>query len=322
MPASGQKGQEGVRIGSGEGLLLAGDEVFDVDGPRGDFVRTVDGDEGDVLPGGIVELLLELAGVGPDLDGDAAFPQRPGERKDVAEFLRAHDREEQPGAGGEVGGEFAEPFEDVVDAVGAEGNADAGQVREAEYAGEIVITTAATDTSDREIESLDLEDGTGVIVEAAGEGEVDLDPLGNARRRDETEELLEFVEAFEAGLGYDAGAEPPFMSPRMVESFSSVEPERRRIGRSTATASALSPLSIISSSTFSKPILSSLSMATVISTTRSGNPQISAKPVRTLRLLTLMSTRTSSRENTRSTIWTSSSSLTWDREPTTSTSHW
>ena len=117
-------------------------------------------------------------------------------------------------------------------------------------------------------------------------------------------------------------ADPPFIKERIEAIFSAVEPERARICSMTAIALSVSPFSLISSLTASSPILSSLSIATVMSTTLSGKPQTSAKPVRTLRLLILTSTRTSSRAKTLSTIWTSSNSFSWELEPMTSTSHW
>ena len=117
-------------------------------------------------------------------------------------------------------------------------------------------------------------------------------------------------------------AEPPLIRERIEESFSDVEPDSLRICSITVTALSVKPFSRISSSTLSNPILSSLSIATVMSTTLSGNPQTSAKPVRTFLLLIFTSTFTSKRLNTLSTICTSSSSLTCDLLPITSTSHW
>ena len=93
----------------------------------------------------------------------------------------------------------------------------------------------------------------------------------------------------------------------MVANFSSLVPCRLMIGCRRAMAS--SEMSI-------------LSMATVISTIFSASPITSAMPVRILRLLTLMATRTPKRVKTVSIICTSSTSLRSESLPTTSASHW
>ena len=115
---------------------------------------------------------------------------------------------------------------------------------------------------------------------------------------------------------------PPFISSFILASFSLLSPLRSSTGSMTLTASGLRPFWSISSSTASSPILSILSMATVMSTTLSGKPAISARPVSSLRLFIFTQTLTPKRRNTLSTICTSSSSLSWEVEPMTSTSHW
>ena len=108
----------------------------------------------------------------------------------------------------------------------------------------------------------------------------------------------------------------------MVANFSSLVPCRMMIGCRRAMASSEMPSERSSALTPSTPILSSLSMATVISTIFSASPITSAMPVRILRLLTLMATRTPKRVKTVSIICTSSTSLRSESLPTTSASHW
>ena len=117
-------------------------------------------------------------------------------------------------------------------------------------------------------------------------------------------------------------ADLPCIRPLIVSIFSAVVPSSRSTGSITATAWSVSPLSFISASTASRPILSSLSIATVMSVTLSGKPAISARPVRTFLLLIFMATLMPNLVKTRSTICTSSSSLSWDLLPMTSASHW
>ena len=106
-----------------------------------------------------------------------------------------------------------------------------------------------------------------------------------------------------------------------VASFSSLVPLSRIMGCSLAIASSLTPFSRSSAFTLSRPILSSLSIATVISTMRSASPIISAIPLNILRLLILMHTLTPKRLKTVSTICISSTSLSRESLPTTSASH-
>ena len=103
--------------------------------------------------------------------------------------------------------------------------------------------------------------------------------------------------------------------------FSRFVPLNIITGCSLLMASSERPFSRSSSFTFSKPILSSLSIATVISTILSAAPKISAIPDRIFRLFILIQTRIPKRWNTSSIIWISSTSLIKESEPTTSPSH-
>ena len=201
-----QEFQDFVHFSGREGLLVAGFEVLQVHRGGLDFGGAVDGDEGDGLLGGVVELLLELARFGVDFDGDAGFAEGLRQRQDVPELLGAHHGEQEPRRAAQIGRELVQALEDVVDAVRAEGDAHAGDVREAEDAGEVVVAAAAADAADGEVQRLDLEDRAGVVVEAAGEGEVDLHGLRHTGRADEAEQLFELVQALEAGGGNQAGS--------------------------------------------------------------------------------------------------------------------
>jgi len=107
-----------------------------------------------------------------------------------------------------------------------------------------------------------------------------------------------------------------------VSSFSELLPCNKIIGCNLSMASALMPFSANSLFTFSRPILSSLSIATVMSTILSASLIISAIPVRIFRLFILIQTRIPKRVNTSSTICISSTSLRSESLPTTSASHW
>ena len=202
---SAQEFQDFVQVSGREGLLVAGLEVLQVHRSGLDLGGAVDGDEGNRLLGGVVELLLELARFGVDFHGDAGLAESLRQRQDVAQLLGAHHGEQQPRRTAEVLREFLQPLENVVDAVRSEGNAHAGDVREAEDACEVVVAAAAADAADGEVQGLHLEDGAGVVVEAAGEGKVDFHRLRNAGRADEAEQLLQLVQALEAGGGNQAG---------------------------------------------------------------------------------------------------------------------
>ena len=104
--------------------------------------------------------------------------------------------------------------------------------------------------------------------------------------------------------------------------FSSLLPCALSIGRSFSTDSSLMPLLLSSATTPSRPILSILSMATVMSIIFSGSPITSAIPASTLRLLSFIATRMFSLPNTWSMSCTSSTSFISELLPMMSASHW
>ena len=195
-----QESDNAVDIVLREGLLFACSEVFQLNGSVLHLGFSVDREEWDGFPVGIVELLLELGCIGVDLDGDAAFAQCAGDGQDIQQFAAAHIGEEHACGGFKPCGELVQTLEHVVDAVGTEAYAHAGHVRKSEDTGEVVVAPAAADAADGEVEGLDLEDCPGVIIEAAGKREVDLDGRADAGGSDQAEELFELVQALEAGL--------------------------------------------------------------------------------------------------------------------------
>ena len=88
--------QDFVQVSGREGLLVAGLEVLQVHRGGLDLGGAVDGDEGDGFLGGVVELLLELAGFGVDFDGDAGFAESLCQGEDIPQFFGAHHCEQQP----------------------------------------------------------------------------------------------------------------------------------------------------------------------------------------------------------------------------------
>ena len=60
----------------------------------------------------------------------------------------------------------------IVDAIRAEGDADAGDVRQAEDARQVVVATATGDGTDLCVQGFNFEDGTGVVVQTASQTKV------------------------------------------------------------------------------------------------------------------------------------------------------
>jgi hypothetical protein len=71
-------------------------------------------------------------------------------------------------------------FKHVVDTVGTERNAYTGQAGHTEDAREVVVAATTGDTPHRRIQGLHLEDGAGVIVQAAGQRQVELNLIVQA----------------------------------------------------------------------------------------------------------------------------------------------
>ena len=113
-----------------------------------------------------------------------------------------------------------------------------------------------------------------------------------------------------------------FSTSAIISSFCALVPSILMIGCSFSIASSDMPLLFSSSFTASRPILSSLSIATVMSTILSASPITSAMPVRILRLFIFICTLTPNFVNISSVICIRSTSLSRESEPTTSTSHW
>ena len=104
--------------------------------------------------------------------------------------------------------------------------------------------------------------------------------------------------------------------------FSSLLPSILKIGFNKAIEFSESPLPCNSSTTLSIPILSSLSIATVISIILFCSPITSAMPARIFLLFTLMITWTFNASNTSSMIDNKSTSFNNESLPMMSASHW
>ena len=81
-----------------------------------------------------------------------------------------HVGEEVFGTAYGILGKFVQTDQYVIDTVRSEGYADSRSVAEAEDAGEVIVAASSADASYGEVQGLDFEDGSGVIVKAAGQG--------------------------------------------------------------------------------------------------------------------------------------------------------
>ena len=164
----------------GELRLLAGGHVLERDEALLQLVLADEGDEGDVARVGVGHLLLHFGGIGIDLGGNAGGTGGASQFKAASGFGGAEIDEEQFDARIGVGRIELELVEHVVDAVGTEGDAHTGKTGETEDAGKVVVTTTAGDAADLDIEGFDFEDAAGVVVEAAGEGEIEFERVAEA----------------------------------------------------------------------------------------------------------------------------------------------
>ena len=160
--------------------LLAGGHILERDEALLQLVLADEGDEGDVARIGVGHLLLHLGGIGIDLGGNAGGTSGARQFKAASGFGGAEVDEEQFDARIGVGRVELELVEHVVDAVGTEGDAHTGKTGKTEDAGKVVVTTTAGDAADLDIEGFDFEDAAGVVVEAAGEGEVEFESVAEA----------------------------------------------------------------------------------------------------------------------------------------------
>ena len=175
--SSAEMGEE--LLGS-ELRLLAGGHIFERDEALLQLVLANEGDEGDVARVGVGHLLLHLGGIGIDLGGNAGGTGAPRQFEAASGFGGAEVDEEQFDARIGVGRIELKLVEYVVDAVGTEGDAHTGKTGKTENAGEVVVASAAGDAADLDIEGFDFEDAAGVVVEAASEGEIEVDGVVEA----------------------------------------------------------------------------------------------------------------------------------------------
>ena len=150
---------------------------------------------------GIGHLLLHLHRVGVNLGGNALFAGCGGIFEAAGRFTLAEIDEEQAHAAGSVGRIKVEAIEHIVDAVCAEGDAHAAKARHAEDAREVVVAAAARDAADGVVEGFHLENATRVVVQAAGEREVELNLVAQrAGGGERVEHESHLVAAFQARL--------------------------------------------------------------------------------------------------------------------------
>ena len=175
--SSAEMGEE--LLGS-ELRLLAGGHILERDEALLQLVLANEGNEGDVARVGVGHLLLHLGGIGIDLGGNAGGTGAARQFEAASGFGGAEVDEEQFDARISVGRVELKLVEHIVDAVSTEGDAHTGKTGKTEDAGKVVVTTTAGDAADLDIEGFDFEDAAGVVVEAAGEGEIEVDGVVEA----------------------------------------------------------------------------------------------------------------------------------------------
>ena len=120
---------------------------------------------GDGVVVGKGHLLLHLHAIGVELGSDACSAELGHEGKAVGGLGSAEvDKHHLCAACCTLGIEV-ELVEHVVDAVGTEGDAYARHAGHAEDTRQVIVTATTRDTAYLHVECLDLEDGTGVVVE-------------------------------------------------------------------------------------------------------------------------------------------------------------
>ena len=155
-------------------MLLTCCHVLEGELVLGNLVVASEHNEGNGLGVGVAHLLLHLCLVGEHFCADACGTAGTHNRKTIGRLLVAKVDEQQLGAVDSLLGIEVKTVEHVVDAVSTKRDAYAAQARHAEDSCEVVITSATRNAANGIVESFNLEDGTGIIVETAGESEVEL----------------------------------------------------------------------------------------------------------------------------------------------------
>lgn len=147
----------------------------------GQLFAAEDSDIADAFLFSVFELFVEFGLFVVEFGGGAFCPDLLEQAEGGAGFGVAEIEKEQFCPGVYVFGKELQLFHNVVDAVYAEGDAYAGDIGDAEEAGEVVIAAAAADAAHADGGGFHLEDGACVVVQAAGEGEIDYQ--GGCERR-------------------------------------------------------------------------------------------------------------------------------------------
>ena len=155
-------------------MLLAGFHVLQRHAALADLVVAGQRYVGYLLGVGIRHLLLHLGAVGIKLGGYAVGAYLINYRQTVGCLALAEVDEQQACTADAVLRIEVQLVEHVVDAVGTEGDAYARQSWHAEDARQVVVASTARDGAYLHVEGLDLEDGAGVVVQSAGQREVEL----------------------------------------------------------------------------------------------------------------------------------------------------
>ena len=119
-------------------------------------------------------MLFHLRGVWVKLGANAGSAHAGYQRQQIVGLTLAEVHKEQLGGSQRVFGIEIKLVQDIVNAICAEGDPDAGKAGHTEDACQVVVPTAARNASDLRIEGLDFENGSGVVIEAARQCEIGL----------------------------------------------------------------------------------------------------------------------------------------------------
>ena len=117
---------------------------------------------------GISHLLLHLHTVGEDFCADACSTTLAKDRQAICRLLIAKVDEEQLRAIHSLLGIKVETIEHIIDAVGSERDANSRETWQSEDASKVVVASATSYRTNGIVESLNLENGTSVVIQATG----------------------------------------------------------------------------------------------------------------------------------------------------------
>ena len=174
----------------------AGDHVLDGDDALLALLAAFDDDGGGVAAVGVFHLGVHAGRAEIHFGADAGVAEL-GDHRLVARGLVAIHDEDDDGAGGVGGREIAGELQRIGEARDADREAGRGDGLAAEARDEAIVAAAATDGAEDDVLALlvgdgegefDLEDGAGVVFEAADDRGVEDDAIVEAGSGDETED--------------------------------------------------------------------------------------------------------------------------------------